>query len=82
MGLYDLLRDSFTFLCIHLEKMTILLVIIQKSPLSARADIEHRKVCDIPSRNPETISFRERRKEFRNNENLSMKQCVKVATSS
>jgi hypothetical protein len=61
--------------------MNILLVIIQKSPLSARADNEHRKVCDIPSRNPDTISFRKRRKEFRNEVNLNMKQCVKMDTS-
>jgi hypothetical protein len=65
-----------------LNKTNILFVIIQKSPLSAAADSEHRKVCDIPSMNSEAINFRKRRKEFRKKENMNMNQCVKGGTSS
>jgi hypothetical protein len=75
-------RDSFTFLCVHLEYNEHFTLIIQKSPISATADIEHRKVCDIPSRNPETISFRKGRKvcdiPSRNPETISFRKGRKV----
>jgi hypothetical protein len=43
-----------------------------------RADSEHRKDPDIPSRNSETNGFQNGRTEFRATVNKCKKQCIKV----
>jgi hypothetical protein len=43
-----------------------------------RADLDHRKVSDIPNRNSKTKSFQNGRAEFRDTINLSKVQCIKV----